>query len=150
MMRTLLYMLYIFFFFQAEDGIRDKLVTGVQTCALPISQTSRPGVISRHVGRRTGLRSAHKSLDPRRSHKRNAGFCLPTSGQPRTRPDRLTERREPIEPRWLRSLVSRNLPAHPRLRGPDSPVPASRLDAPARKHTATSSRVSRANGPPHS
>src|SRR3989441_12375349 len=26
-----------FFFFQAEDGIRDKLVTGVQTCALPIS-----------------------------------------------------------------------------------------------------------------
>src|SRR2546425_6364014 len=26
---------FIFFFFQAEDGIRDKLVTGVQTCALP-------------------------------------------------------------------------------------------------------------------
>src|SRR5687767_15900213 len=24
------------FFFQAEDGIRDKLVTGIQTCALPI------------------------------------------------------------------------------------------------------------------
>src|SRR2546425_9630540 len=29
---------FIFFFFQAEDGIRDKLVTGVQTCALPISR----------------------------------------------------------------------------------------------------------------
>src|SRR5437773_5113739 len=29
-----------FFFFQAEDGIRDRDVTGVQTCALPIS--SRP------------------------------------------------------------------------------------------------------------
>src|SRR5438067_10106554 len=27
----------IFFFFQAEDGIRDRNVTGVQTCALPIS-----------------------------------------------------------------------------------------------------------------
>ena len=26
-----------FFFFQAEDGIRDRDVTGVQTCALPIS-----------------------------------------------------------------------------------------------------------------
>src|SRR5256886_11771261 len=26
-----------FFFFQAEDGIRDLTVTGVQTCALPIS-----------------------------------------------------------------------------------------------------------------
>src|SRR5256885_11915416 len=28
---------YVFFFFQAEDGIRDYKVTGVQTCALPIS-----------------------------------------------------------------------------------------------------------------
>src|SRR5690606_39757255 len=28
---------YFFFFFQAEDGIRDFHVTGVQTCALPIS-----------------------------------------------------------------------------------------------------------------
>src|SRR5437588_9466949 len=27
---------YFFFFFQAEDGIRDHCVTGVQTCALPI------------------------------------------------------------------------------------------------------------------
>src|SRR5256885_10071905 len=27
---------YLFFFFQAEDGIRDYKVTGVQTCALPI------------------------------------------------------------------------------------------------------------------
>src|SRR6266567_6771478 len=30
----------LFFFFQAEDGIRDLTVTGVQTCALPISQAS--------------------------------------------------------------------------------------------------------------
>src|SRR2546422_10531631 len=29
-----------FFFFQAEDGIRDVAVTGVQTCALPISDAS--------------------------------------------------------------------------------------------------------------
>src|SRR2546429_6018017 len=29
----------VFFFFQAEDGIRDVAVTGVQTCALPISLT---------------------------------------------------------------------------------------------------------------
>src|SRR5438552_8976336 len=29
------------FFFQAEDGIRDDLVTGVQTCALPISRARR-------------------------------------------------------------------------------------------------------------
>src|SRR2546428_1319318 len=30
-----------FFFFQAEDGIRDLIVTGVQTCALPISCFNR-------------------------------------------------------------------------------------------------------------
>src|SRR5205823_10836705 len=34
--RRCLYFILFFFFFQAEDGIRDKLVTGVQTCALPI------------------------------------------------------------------------------------------------------------------
>src|SRR5216683_3372277 len=31
----------LFFFFQAEDGIRDLIVTGVQTCALPISARAR-------------------------------------------------------------------------------------------------------------
>src|SRR2546427_12791466 len=31
---------FLFFFFQAEDGIRDLTVTGVQTCALPISIAS--------------------------------------------------------------------------------------------------------------
>src|SRR2546429_7207252 len=32
------YVAFICFFFQAEDGIRDVAVTGVQTCALPISE----------------------------------------------------------------------------------------------------------------
>src|SRR5256885_12726782 len=36
-----------FFFFQAEDGIRDYKVTGVQTCALPICEcVARPGACS--------------------------------------------------------------------------------------------------------
>src|SRR5260221_10657358 len=34
---TLIINVSFFFFFQAEDGIRDHCVTGVQTCALPIS-----------------------------------------------------------------------------------------------------------------
>src|SRR5712675_2002062 len=34
-------MFRIFFFFQAEDGIRDVAVTGVQTCALPISNVGK-------------------------------------------------------------------------------------------------------------
>src|SRR2546430_4340326 len=35
-------LLLAFFFFQAEDGIRDLTVTGVQTCALPISARELP------------------------------------------------------------------------------------------------------------
>src|SRR5258706_1789247 len=56
-------MCYVFFFFQAEDGIRDWSVTGVQTCALPISvmdgsaggcveQALRAHVLGRGGGRR--------------------------------------------------------------------------------------------------
>src|SRR6266496_2371323 len=37
-LRPLFFMQNLFFFFQAEDGIRDLYVTGVQTCALPISR----------------------------------------------------------------------------------------------------------------
>src|SRR2546425_9268505 len=55
--------LYFFFFFQAEDGIRDKLVTGVQTCALPISRV-HPAVLvalerHHHLGGRERARRAH-------------------------------------------------------------------------------------------
>src|ERR1022692_3829388 len=45
-------MFFFFFFFQAEDGIRDYKVTGVQTCALPISSTWSAGRIQ----------SSHKSV----------------------------------------------------------------------------------------
>src|SRR5207244_7735621 len=43
------------FFFQAEDGIRDDLVTGVQTCALPISLTVE--TIARGIERWTPARA---------------------------------------------------------------------------------------------
>src|SRR5687767_10663244 len=49
------------FFFQAEDGIRDKLVTGVQTCALPIC--ARLGRLDLDGGQHRGLRVAkHVSI----------------------------------------------------------------------------------------
>src|SRR5215467_13248152 len=69
----------IFFFFQAEDGIRDYKVTGVQTCALPISGSS-------------GIRSAWCPGTPRR--------CAPCGGSGSTR--RSEERREGKEcrSRW--------------------------------------------------
>src|SRR2546422_6931644 len=37
-------MMCFFFFFQAEDGIRDVAVTGVQTCALPILFAASPSI----------------------------------------------------------------------------------------------------------
>src|SRR5699024_11582218 len=39
-----------FFFFQAEDGIRDRNVTGVQTCALPIFFVDVPTGIEAYLG----------------------------------------------------------------------------------------------------
>src|SRR2546425_79416 len=45
------------FFFQAEDGIRDKLVTGVQTCALPISTVQPWTTVGSHCDIRCGVLS---------------------------------------------------------------------------------------------
>src|SRR5207249_5970778 len=47
--------LIFFFFFQAEDGIRDRNVTGVQTCALPISYALPAG---KHFGAIAALAEA--------------------------------------------------------------------------------------------
>src|SRR3712207_7214485 len=69
-----------FFFFQAEDGIRDIGVTGVQTCALPICGVcSRPGM---HPSRQNSLRRSAKA-SPTRS-------ATPLDGQS---PARSEERR---------------------------------------------------------
>src|SRR5438132_6955756 len=51
----------LFFFFQAEDGIRDHCVTGVQTCALPILRYQQvvelrgQGVTAKDIARRLDL-----------------------------------------------------------------------------------------------
>src|SRR5256886_10627335 len=57
---------YCVFFFQAEDGIRDLTVTGVQTCALPISyRASRPGSKpARPVGAAANERTRSLSATP--------------------------------------------------------------------------------------
>src|SRR5260221_440703 len=53
-----------FFFFQAEDGIRDHCVTGVQTCALPISASS----VHDLGGKMVWVCSCQKMLMPRTFH----------------------------------------------------------------------------------
>src|SRR5256885_9465124 len=76
----------VFFFFQAEDGIRDYKVTGVQTCALPIFAKRCIGIVDldrrhsqlagrlqvapdvvqeRHARRRHVELTAHELVDPR-------------------------------------------------------------------------------------
>src|SRR6266436_6709554 len=75
--------LRIFFFFQAEDGIRDVAVTGVQTCALPIC--SWTGAL---LPRKKGLRSRKNQAGqgdevdgggrrPRYSFGRVPSLCIP-------------------------------------------------------------------------
>src|SRR5256886_8402514 len=79
------------FFFQAEDGIRDLTVTGVQTCALPIFA----GASSRAVTAPTIIPSAN-AINPVLPPSRSLMFsyiihsfpvCVPCAHE-RTRPDR--------------------------------------------------------------
>src|SRR5438034_9953617 len=77
-----------FFFFQAEDGIRDHCVTGVQTCALPICLTLRSGTFDpeaeavlawclreavTNVIRHSRARHCRIRLSERRSEERRVG-----------------------------------------------------------------------------
>src|SRR6266536_2871997 len=63
----------LFFFFQAEDGIRDPLVTGVQTCALPISQR---GGLPRAVRAQESVQHAARHLERDVVHGDEAAVVL--------------------------------------------------------------------------
>src|SRR5205085_3811084 len=54
--------IFFFFFFQAEDGIRDLTVTGVQTCALPISTSLVMRAIKWPVGWRSKYVSGKRCI----------------------------------------------------------------------------------------
>src|SRR5690606_40643049 len=64
------------FFFQAEDGIRDFHVTGVQTCALPIYDLSRRYQrSSAHLHRHRRLREPDDPQAPRSEERRVGKEC---------------------------------------------------------------------------
>src|SRR2546426_5274785 len=67
----------VFFFFQAEDGIRDYKVTGVQTCALPISRSARrsPSASVARVSRPMRASGAPSSPSTRRRSSRSSKPC---------------------------------------------------------------------------
>src|SRR5699024_12089520 len=66
------YCLCLIFFFQAEDGIRDRNVTGVQTCALPIYSVCRFISLWRPAHDRGGL-ALGGTQGPKRSEERRVG-----------------------------------------------------------------------------
>src|SRR5258708_20675175 len=55
---------HLIFFFQAEDGIRDDLVTGVQTCALPIYDKLHQRAETPNGRRPEKVQSRHRRLEP--------------------------------------------------------------------------------------
>src|SRR5207249_10674321 len=77
---------WVCFFFQAEDGIRDRNVTGVQTCALPIWARERHRAAADAAGRRdagflmaggwllgTGYETKFRTMDCRDCARRAGG-----------------------------------------------------------------------------
>src|SRR5258708_19025296 len=85
-----------FFFFQAEDGIRDDLVTGVQTCALPISARERRATAARPIFQSAGQlirraqpaeRIASSIADPAPLARR--GRALPSASPLQSNPESL-------------------------------------------------------------
>src|SRR5256885_11727406 len=71
------------FFFQAEDGIRDYKVTGVQTCALPISRTGLRSGFERLLAEQIRLPHARDRTaggHPARRHARHRPPAQPRRG----------------------------------------------------------------------
>src|SRR5688572_31769478 len=66
-----------FFFFQAEDGIRDLTVTGVQTCALPISRPDDSVTTPRRASTSRRRGGAIVSLHRFRSGSKRASASAP-------------------------------------------------------------------------
>src|SRR5690606_17396193 len=72
------YHVFLVFFFQAEDGIRDFHVTGVQTCALPISSRVRGAGPCRAAGARYRRRRApRRGAEGRRARRDRGGGAGP-------------------------------------------------------------------------
>src|SRR2546430_6283752 len=99
-----------FFFFQAEDGIRDLTVTGVQTCALPISGRRRRAAAA--------MRRSLGQLVPRRPPSARAAHPPRAGVRPLLHPRQLESRAPPrgggpgpLSRVWLRPGIPAAAPA---------------------------------------
>src|SRR5262249_56812664 len=75
--------LFYFFFFQAEDGIRDWSVTGVQTCALPISYEAEPQEEQRQHGDSDQHETAEDDEEPVAGSRGRARHGVPLRSEER-------------------------------------------------------------------
>src|SRR5256885_12792742 len=87
------YVSIFFFFFQAEDGIRDYKVTGVQTCALPISDDDRVAAAMAAAEQRRRERDPSAGLQGLRSRRRRRATRRSIAPSPRSAKMRSEERR---------------------------------------------------------
>src|SRR6266487_4249025 len=138
--------MFIFFFFQAEDGIRDGRVTGVQTCALPISgddeAARRAELVPPRLAAVAPTPRARGAVDgPGGATGSRSGIALHDPGRGSTRPGSLQS--SPEEPGCR--VRTRGLPA--RLRSPR--VVALRPRAPNKwgEHAAWQRNATRAASP---
>src|SRR5437762_4443996 len=90
---SLLFVIFclFFFFFQAEDGIRDTSVTGVQTCALPISMNTGMRPKTGHPVRKTGAVAGDVAAHARSEERRVGKEC-----RSRGAPEQQKEKRKNI------------------------------------------------------
>src|SRR5205085_8969566 len=83
------HLILFFFFFQAEDGIRDLTVTGVQTCALPIfAAHQRRHCCSPHDGQRRVHSNPGRERGGARRRERDAARLAPRPGSRQVGPCR--------------------------------------------------------------
>src|SRR5437762_4412189 len=112
------FLVFVAFFFQAEDGIRDTSVTGVQTCALPIYGAERA---RRH--RAVGARP-HRGATRRRTGGADRGRAE-ARGHVRARPGHLHDRDGPLcAPGAARRAVGRGQPDVDQRRAAAAPLSA--------------------------
>src|SRR4051794_41342732 len=93
----------LFFFFQAEDGIRDGRVTEVQTCALPIS--SRRHSEGRRRQRMPPARSCDTSLRVGRSEERRVGKSVDLGGRRIIKKKKKKKSSETKRKRWKKERM---------------------------------------------
>src|SRR3989441_917812 len=154
--------LFSFFFFQAEDGIRDKLVTGVQTCSSDLRGPRRRGdpPAGRGGGHHPRARAPRSGLYV----SRRRGAPPPAGRQPRRQRDplhpargarrRATDRHRPgarapgrghgrRHPRRCVAAHLRGLPPGPQRAGRHGPGPGDRAQHRGRPRRARDRRVAR-------